>query len=266
MVISSRLALILACSLFNILFEYSARGITELARSPLLFLFMFGIYFSYFAMFEDLMARFRLNNFQIVLFGMIYGTLPEAFLTGNLFNRSIFWGFTVAGVNVGSLILISLCAWGVLQGNITFYFANRFRERDWGHSKMGVFGWSAAILFQLIMIILAWRNPVTPRGTAAGYIFLIATEVTLLSVFVFTLRRHRHEKTSAFVSLPTMDVLAFVSVGLFLVLGTFFSHGETIVTSRALNRGPVVVEMTWTIIVATVFFLYRILRKQEIRV
>lgn len=131
---------------------------------------------------------------------------------------------------------------------------------------MGVFGWGASILFQLVIFVLASRNPVTPHGTETGYLILFAIEVALLAVFLFTLRRPRREKASAFVALPIMNILIVVSVVLFLVLGTFFSFGATVVTSHVLNRGPAMIEVMWTGFAAMVFILYRIWRRKEITV
>lgn len=91
---------ILLCTLFNLLFEYSARGIEEFAQRPWLVLALFGIYFTYFAMLEDLILRFKLKNYEIFLVAFAYGLFPIAFLTGNLYNKEIYSGIIFAGVNI----------------------------------------------------------------------------------------------------------------------------------------------------------------------
>jgi hypothetical protein len=152
----------------------------------------------------------------------------------------------------------------VLQGNLTFYLANRIQPRDWEHRKVRVIGWMMCILYQLGVILLARRNPVAPYGTTSAYLFLLVFEIVFPVAFILTLRRFRQEKASAFVALPIVDFLSFVSVLLFLMFGTFFSRGPTVVTSGVLNLGAVVAEMVWTIFASIVFFLYRVGRRQKI--
>jgi len=94
---SNRVRIIGLCALFNILFEYSARGTTALSHKPLLFLFMFGIYFTFFAMVEDLIVWYHLRNYQISLVAFLYGFIPEMFLTGNLLNQTTSFGVTFFG-------------------------------------------------------------------------------------------------------------------------------------------------------------------------
>ena len=77
----NRWLIILICALFNLSFEYSARGITQFVTRPLFILSLFGIYLTYFAMLEDLIVRHHLTNYQLFLVAFLYGLLPTAFLT-----------------------------------------------------------------------------------------------------------------------------------------------------------------------------------------
>ena len=158
-VMSNHFKLVFYCALFNLLFEYSARGIREFTNRPLFVLALFGIYFTYFAMLEDLIVRLKLTNYQILLTAFLYGLFPTAFLTGNLFNRDIYGGIIVAGINVGTVVIIGILAWGVVQGMITLYLANRLSPRDWDHPKMGRAGWALAVVYQLVVTAIAQFNP-----------------------------------------------------------------------------------------------------------
>jgi len=264
-IISNRFTIVLYCALFNLLFEYSGRGLNELTQNPTLFVFIFGIYFSFFAMLEDLMVRHKLTNFQVFLIAVSWGTLVEAFVTGNLYNPNILFGITLAGVNIGSLLIISGFAWGIMQSNITLYLANRLQPRDWDHPKMGTLGWVVFILYQIAIVLMAWQNPVTPRAQPAGYLLLLIFEAALLTILVYSLKNPRDEKP-IFFPVPLMDFLAFGSVVIFLILGTFFVGGETVVTSHPLNRTAVVLEVIWTIIVGITFIIYRMVSRKEIAV
>lgn len=261
--ISNRFSLIFYAALFNILFEYSARGIREFLHKPLLVLAMFGIYLTWFAMLEDLMVRFKLKNYQIMLAAFLYGLFPLAFFTGNLFNPRVYWGIMLGGVNLGSLILIGFFAWGILQGIVTLYFANRLCPRDWGHSQMGKLGWSVAIGYQLLMIFIAQKNPYAPRGLPISYLIFGLLVITAAFLFIKSLKEQKLE-TKPFQSSKVMDFLAFGSVALFLLLGTFFAQDPSIITSYALNRTAVVIESLWTIFVAITFFSYRFRKELDI--
>lgn len=264
-IISNRFSLIFYAALFNILFEYSARGIYEFLHKPLLILALFGIYFTWFTMLEDLMVRFKLSNKQTVLTAFLYGLFPTAFFTGNLFNPSVYWGITLAGVNLGALIIIGIFAWGILQGIVTLYFANRLCARDWNHPKMGKFGWVVAIIYQLLMIVVAQKNPRVPRGLPISYLFLGLLIIIAAALFIGSLKRYKPE-IYPFKPSPLMDFLAFGSVALFLTLGTFFIHGPRVITSQPLNQMAVVIESLWTVLVGFIFFFYRYRKRLEVMV
>lgn len=93
MKINNRWKVILLSALFNLSFEYSMRGLGGLFK-PVVFLplFLFGFYFTLYAMLEDLIVRFRLHNYQLVLAAFLYGIFPMAFGTGALFANPQFYG------------------------------------------------------------------------------------------------------------------------------------------------------------------------------
>ncbi|KYK30683.1 MAG: hypothetical protein AYK19_17985 [Theionarchaea archaeon DG-70-1] len=262
-IISNRFSLIFYCALFNLLFEYSARGLKQFVGRPLFALALFGIYFTYFSMLEDLMVRFRLKNYQIILVAFLYGLFPIAFLTGNLFNTKVYSGIIVAGVNIGTLLIIGILAWGIVQGIVTLYFANRILARDWNHPRMGKVGWSAAVVYQFLVMVYAHTNPVTPRGTPVGY--LVFGLLVIVAVFL-VIKSLKTPKPSIQLFQPSklMDFLAFGSVVIFLILGTFFISGEQIVTSQPLNLLAVTLENIWVFFCGLAFFVYRLQKKSDV--
>ncbi|MBU7037085.1 MAG: hypothetical protein HXS52_04080 [Theionarchaea archaeon] len=262
-ILSNRFSLILYCALFNLLFEYSARGITQFFTRPLFILALFGIYLTYFAMLEDLMVRFRLRNYQIFLCGFLYGLFPIAFLTGNLFNPRVYSGIMMAGVNTGTLLIVGILAWGVVQGMVTLYLANRLESRNWNHPLMGKVGWVSVVAYQVAVMIYAHQNPVTPRGTATGYLSFIILVIVAALLFIRSLKIPR-PSPGPFQPTKIMDFLAFGSVAIFLILGTFFISGETVVTSQPLNLLAVTLENIWVIFCGMIFFIYRLLKKSDV--
>jgi hypothetical protein len=206
-------------------------------------------------MFEDLMVRYHLKNYQITLFAFLYGFIPEMFLTGNLFNETTSFGFFAFGISLKTLFIVNLFAWGIMQSIITFYFANRINLRDWNHPRMGKVGWVLCIGYHVLVIVLARSNPYRPRGTPLSYTVALLLMIILAVLFASTLHP-RKEHVWNFQPSLVMDVCAFGSVMLFLVLGTFV-HGPQVITSQPLNLIAVVIEGLWTVVVGITFFLYR---------
>jgi hypothetical protein len=261
----NRWLIILICALFNLSFEYSARGITQFVARPLFILSLFGIYLTYFAMLEDLIVRHHLTNYQLFLIAFLYGLLPTAFLTGNLFNTKIYWGIVVAGVNVGTVFIIGILAWGVVQGMITLYLANRLSLRDWDHPKMGPIGWVACTVYQIAILAYARANPVTPRGTIIGYVTLVILVIAPAVLLVWSLRSSRG-KAHPFRPSIVMDILAFGSVYVYLASGTCLAFGPQIVTSQPLNELAVKLENVWVFVSGLVFFPYRLIKRSDVTV
>ena len=259
---SNRFSLLFYCALFNLLFEYSARGIRDFVQRPLFMLALFGIYFTYFAMLEDLIVRYKLKNYQIFVTAFLYGLFPIAFLTGNLFNPRVYAGFMVAGVNLGTVLVIGILAWGVVQGMVTLYLANRIWPRDWNHPKMGKSGWALALLYQAVVMVLASRNPVTPRGTPVGYLVFGVLVVVAALLLMRSLKIPG--EIQMFQPSRVMDILAVGSVILFLFNGTFLASGPQIVTSQPLNLWAVTIENIWVFICGIVFFLYRLWKGSDV--
>lgn len=261
---SNRFRIIGLCALFNILFEYSARGITTFSHKPLLFLAMFGIYFTFFAMIEDLIVRYKLKNYQIALAACFYGFIPEMFLTGNLFNQAAYFGIIFFGVNVGTVVFINFFAWGIMQSIVTLYFANRIQVRDWNHPRMGKVGWVLCIGYQVLVAAAAWSNPVRPRGAPLAYVTALVLMVIVAALFIRSLSK-KEEKPWHFEPSCVMDVCAFGSVILFLVLGTFV-QGPKIVTSQPLNHNAVVLENLWVVAVGIIYLIYRWYKGSDVTV
>lgn len=253
--VSNRFRIILLCTFFNILFEYSARGVTTFLQQPLLILSLCGIYFTFFAMVEDLMVRYCLKNYQVTLFAFLYGFIPEMFLSGNLFNQATSFGFFFFGISLKTLFVINFFAWGIMQSLITFYFANRINVRDWNHPRMGKVGWGLCVGYHVLIIVLARSNPYRPKGTPLSYAVALFLMIVVAVLFFSTLHP-RKEHVWHFQPSLVMDVCAFGSVILFATLGTFV-HGPQVITSQPLNLVAVVIESLWTIGVGITFLGYR---------
>ena len=152
-----------------------------------------------------------------------------------------------------------------MQGIITLYLANRLAPRDWDHPRMGRAGWTLAAGYQLVMMAIAHANPQKPLGTAAGYV-LWGALAAVTSVLLWSNVRSAKSQAQPFQASRVMDVLAFGSLTVFLVLGTLFAFGPTVVTSQPLNLFAVTLENIWVLLCGVAFFVYRYRRHADVTV
>jgi len=266
MKISNRWKIILLATIFNLSFEYSMRGIGGFFK-PIFFPFiLFGFYFTLFSMLEDLIVRFKLRNYQLVLAAFLYGIFPMAFATGVLFNKPQF-----LGINWGALFYIGFLWWGIIQAIFTFYFANRLVRRGWNCPKMGKLGWFSAITYNVV--VLAWMKLVNPHLVLIQPIaYLIFILIAFTTVFFLwqDLKKNKQRQFWQFEQSKVMDFLSFGTFILFVFLGTYFAGGQ-VGDLRAggshVNLTAVKIVHLWTIISVITFFVYRFLiRKKEITI
>lgn len=157
----NRFRIVITASLFNLLFEYSLRGLNNLKVQPFLPFILFPIYFSLFTLVEDLIVRWRLRDIQLMLLSFIYGTIYLAFISGILFLPPLY-----LGINWGALFYINLVWWGALQSILTFYLANLIERRDWNHPRMSMMGWAICLgiqaepsrYFKVVVLFLKARH------------------------------------------------------------------------------------------------------------
>lgn len=264
-IISSRFSIILYCVLFNLLFEYSARGLGFTIEHPIFYLFMAGIYASYYAIFEDLIVRFKLTNLQIGLFALFWSFYPITFITNNLINPDIYGGIAFQGVNLGALLFISLIAWPFLQGVFTFYLANRLSPRDWDHPRMGIIGYVLAIGYLLMIPRISNQAAAVGNVRVITYAIVAALMLLILALFIISVRRGQRRSAPTFERLPFMDFLVFASVVILFVLGTFFYRGEQVTTTQALSLRAVVIQHAWLALSAILFLIYRLfIRRRDV--
>lgn len=264
-IISSRFSIILYCVLFNLLFEYSARGLGYSISRPIFYLFMAGIYTSYYAILEDLIVRFKLTNLQIAIFALFWSFYPTTFITNNLLNPQTYRGITFLGINLGALLFILFFAWPFLQGIFTFYLANRLSPRDWDHPRMGKLGYALAIGYLLIIPRISNRAAAVVNVRAITYGIVVLLMLFFLAIFIFSVRRGRKRPAPTFEALPFMDFLVIASVVILVVLGTFFYRGQAIVTTQPLSQRAVVIQHVWLALSAVSFLVYRLfIRRRDI--
>lgn len=265
MKIKNRWKIILLATLFNLTWEYSARGLGGIFKPVFLPFILFGFYFTCFTMLEDLIVRSKLKNYQLVLAAFLYGIFPIAFGSRDLFKNPQF-----LGINWLNLFYIGFLWWGILQTLFAFYFANRLVRRDWQHPRMSRLGWSLAIGYNLVVFLIFQfsKPPINKPPLVSYFVFGLIAIVT--AIFLWQdIKKTRKREPWNFEPSPVLDFLSFGSLILFLSVGTFVSTSGALIYVASSFFNPLAIRIgnIWTIIYTIIFLAYRFLvRRKEITV
>jgi len=258
----------LGCVLFNLILEYWVHGIPGLIN-PLLVISLLLLYSTYFLMVEDLILRYKLRDYQVLLIGFVFGGYTEIFTTGSIFGSGYFFG-----IDIFFFFIATVFWWGIPQGILTFYFANRYiEERDWDEEPMGKLLWILAIAYHAFMLIgiLSEANAPpkdifelfinfnSPKRTLQGYFtsLIILGIVLAIYIIIYNVRKEKKsDEIPIFEQSKFMDFYAISSIVISLVLGTIFFGA----------RFAQELFVYWSILMGVIFIIYRLARKKEVSV
>ncbi|HKZ48015.1 MAG TPA: hypothetical protein VJ397_04405 [Thermoplasmata archaeon] len=233
------------------------RGWNGFARQPYLLLILPLVYYTYFALLEDLIGRYRLREYQAVLITFFFGLFYEVLGTGVV--------FTATGIDWFAVFYVGLLWWGLLQTLLTFYFANRVWPRHWEHPRLGAVGWSLGLLTQALVLLLFARNPLLPKGPAWAYAVMVGLAAGLFALVAVSVKLDRGG-TRPFTPSSFLDALALGTFALFLFSGTFLTAGSGVGAASYINELAVSVITKATlliaILVAAVAVYYRVKRTE----
>ena len=214
---NSKYKIVLGCTVFNLLLEYWAHGITYFLETWHATLMLFLLYLTYFSMLEDLIIRRRLRDYQVLNVGFIFGLLHETLNTGSVFGNQAFFG-----LDLTNLLLINIGWWGFLQSVLAMYFANRLSARDWAHSKIGKARWTLSMGFNAFVLVAASLDPNLHKGSSEGF----ATALIVVSLAVVLLwKTMRPKDIVPFNKSRLLDVIVVAQVALCTIIGTFLGYG-----------------------------------------
>jgi hypothetical protein len=204
--------IVLVATFFNLLFEFSFRGIIGFWGIRHIPLFLFLTYFSWFSIIEYLIHRYRITNKQLLIAAFAYGLLPMTFLTGVVVGPGmpfhINW-LAVFGVNI--------VWWGFLQGLLTFYLANRLVKRDWNERPLGSTGLTLAVLYLVFSMLTIFRvSPGIKHGPGIMYLAII---FLFFAIVVYLKRTLKERPVYAFERHWFLDLLCAGAIFAFLFSG-----------------------------------------------
>lgn len=253
--------IIVVATAFNLLFEYSLRGIAALPRQPGLLLVLIAVYASLFTLQNDLIRRYRFQDYHLLLLAFTYGMVYQCLVSGAAFVKP-----TAFGINWPPTLFVIVIWWGTLQSIFTFYLANRLAPRDWQASPLSRRGWVVALTVNIGCIILFQASQQIPTGLPIGYLTMVVVSVGAGLV----LRRVRPRDATlptAFAPRRLLDWLVAITLLLFVFSAVFLRGGVVLINEASLvNASAVAVISWWTMILAGVLLIARLLTRKVIPV
>lgn len=254
--------IVLIATAFNLLFEYSMRGINNLQVQPVLPLVLFTTYFTLFTMLEDLIVRFRLKDYHLMAAAFSYGAVYQSLVSGAAFIPPL-----ILGINWGGVLFVILVWWGALQNVMTFYIANRLAPRDWNRRRLSKIGWAAMILLNGLMVLLFQLSGVIPRGSPSGMVVMVLILIVSVAGFWRILPgREERSLTPEFRKDKVMDYLSILTVVVFFVCAVFFTFDPVRHGASRVNWTSTRIVVGWSIILALIMLTYRLYSKRPISV
>ncbi len=263
--ISSRWKVILLVTLFNLLAEYSLRGINGLIARPELPFFLFLIYFSYFTMIEDLIVRYRLKDYHVIVAAFFFALLFQfLFPQGGVFVPPL-----TLGINWSVLLFVNLIFWCPIQTVMGLYLANRITPRDWSHSLLSKFDWIIClVVFVFITLGFRFYARNIAQVTPLGIVVMIGLMVATLAIFIKIHPGPEERFLSApeFKKVRLLDYICIFLIAFFFLSAIFLTGDSTFIYAHPLNRTALQVGIIVSTIVVLIMLIYRLYSRKPIPV
>lgn len=247
---------------FNLLFEYSMRGVNNLLVQRALPLILFTAYFTLYTMLEDLIVRFRLKDYHLMVTAFFFGTVYQFLVSGAAILPPM-----RLGVNWTSLLFVVIVWWGVLQSVITFYIANRLAPRDWNHRRLSKAGWATALFLNGLVVMLFQLSGAIPKATASQ--IAVMGVIVFISALIFRrILPGENERSSPmpFKRSIALDFLSALTAVLFFICAVFLTFDPIKANTSNVNATATTIVIRWTIILAFIVLVYRLYSKRPIPV
>jgi len=253
---------VLVATMFNLLFEYSMRGINNILVQPFLPLVLFTTYFTLFTMLEDLVLRYRLKDYHLMVGAFSYGIVYQCLVSGAAFIPPL-----IFGINWGGVLFVILVWWGALQNVMTLYIANRIAPRDWNRGPLSKMGWAAMLLLNGLMVLLFQLYGGIPKGSLRGIVVMVLILIGGMAMFLRVLPgKEERSLTPEFRRDKVMDCLSIFTVIVFLVCAVFLTFDPTRHGASRVNWTATQVVVAWSIVLALGMLTYRLCFRRPISV
>ncbi len=251
---------VLAATGFNLLFEYSMRGINNLPKQPLLPLVLFMVYFSLFTMQNDLITRFRLKDYHLMVLAFSFGTVYQFLVSGAAILQP-----QVLGVNWTNMLFVIVVWWGMVQSIVTFYIATRVAPRDWGF-RLSRTGWIIALIINGFVVLLFQLSPAIPKANSLQLTFMLAISAFAIASFRTLLHRNSQKYSPVSSRSKLMDAVSALTIFIFFFSATLLTFDPIIAKTSNVNATATFVITAWTIILFLIVGAYRLGKGRSITV
>lgn len=251
-----------AAVVFNLLFEYSMRGINNLIVRPALPLFLLLVYFPYFALLEDLITEYHLKDYHIIIAGFFFGTVFTLFVPATQFVEP-----QLLGINWTAFFFINFFWWGMIQGVLTFYIATRLFPRNWNHKLLTRLQ-KIILLLTLIFVGLLYRIsiqfsvPQAPDIHIESYVAIAVISMLLAVIFKNTIQKDAGVIPES--KETVLDILGAATIAIFAFCAIFLTHDPTQINVHSVNASAVLIVIPWTLIVSLIMICYRVCKHRPI--
>jgi hypothetical protein len=231
------------------------RGITDLARHPLLLPVLAAAYLSYFTMVEDLIGRFKIRESHLMAVAFFAGTVSAFLVSGLAVTPPL-----LLGVNGVAVLFVTLIWWGPLQTLLALYLGGRILPRTGDRTPLTLPAWGFALAVQAAVILLFQASGLVPGISAVGAGMMVLLLLLCSAAAVKMPLPPRGFPVLAPAPDPVQDILAGASVILFLACAIFLTGDPVRSGASTLNRTAVQVVVLWSLLVAAVMGLHRLVR------
>lgn len=258
---NKRWRIIFIASFLAFLMEYSLRGINGFLKEPAMAVLVFANYFTYLALMEDFIGRFKLKDYQVWLVAQFFGLLWQLVSVAGVYYPPF-----VLGIGLGDLLINNLVWWTTIQTVFALYIAHRLaapvNRTQPLLTRTGIFGFFTAF----VLISASWRLFVTPPITP----WQLTVMLSLTALFAWASYRVITRNLKKVLELPAfaadrfLDILAAFMI-VYLAYSFFFLTGGG-GTTHVINREALRVNLVVSPLIALCLLLRRMTSKKPITV
>lgn len=240
----NKLAIVALAVLFNLLFEYSMRGVRGFFFHRGIFLFVTPLYAAYFFIIDSLMRRYRVRLRHLLVGAFVLGCFVLGFFSGLAFRPP-----TVLGINWPVLLFINVLWWGLLQTVLGLYFARRLAGFDPTEPPLGTRSLRRYGGFIVLFHVFTFLVARTAKGTLPALLILVVMILAGLSWLRRSLPCSQRATQGLFEPHRLMDFLAFSSVVVFVLVGTLIARAQQTVPGGFIDLTATRLVTLWTLLV-----------------
>ncbi len=249
-----RWRIVFIASLLAFFMEYSLRGINGFLRQPAMAIAVFANYFTYLALIEEFIGRFKLRDYQVWIVAELFALLWQLFGVSG-----IYWPPFIFGINVCLLAVNNVIWWPTIQTVFALSIARRVTpDVDRTRPLLSRFG--IVLFFVLFVLVSAsWRLLATPPINLWQLLIMLTLTCffAVISYGIFALNTKREVELATFEPDRFLDGLALFTVG-FLALSFFFLIDAETEAIHLINIRALIANILVSPLIALALLLRRI--------